>query len=110
MTVSAGSGLVALSESWANPTTQTLPLVPDTFNPLTDADKLEIPVELVFRDVAQEAAELSASGFAHKSKGDDNALGSLRSHGGKCIGFPPDFPCVLLTDVVEGAVLVEVVV
>ena len=30
---SAGSGLVVPSESWANPTTQTLPLVPDTFSP-----------------------------------------------------------------------------
>ena len=30
---SAGSGLVVPLESWANPTTQTLPLEPDTFSP-----------------------------------------------------------------------------
>ena len=31
---SAGRGLVVLSESWANPTSHTLPLVPGTFIPL----------------------------------------------------------------------------
>ena len=50
---------------------------------LADADELEIPVELVFRDVAQESAELSASGFARESEGDDNALGPLMTHAGK---------------------------
>ena len=33
VTASAGCGLVVLSESWANPTSHTLPLVPGTFIP-----------------------------------------------------------------------------
>ena len=36
VTISAGSGLDALSESWSNPTSQTLPLVPGTFSPDLD--------------------------------------------------------------------------
>ena len=63
---------------------------------LADADELEIPVELVLCDVAQEAAELSASGFACEPEGDDNALGPLWSHGNKYIRFPPNLPLVLL--------------
>ena len=41
VTALAGSGLFIPSESWANPTTQTLPLVPDTFSALL-ALKLDV--------------------------------------------------------------------
>ena len=39
VTASAGNWSVVLSESWSNPTTQTLPLVPGTFSPFRLVDE-----------------------------------------------------------------------
>ena len=64
VTASAGSWSVVLSESWSNPTSQTLPLVPGTFSPRVNRQPLPRPLcGGSVSDLQQVLAERDSDGF-----------------------------------------------